>query len=38
MGYESVIMFCTVATLVVTVASFVLDLIKALTDKKDKDE
>ena len=35
-GYESIMLFCAVGTLVVTIASFVLELVKALAKRKDK--
>ena len=35
-GYESLMLFCAVGTLVVSVASFVLELVKALAKRKDK--
>lgn len=37
-GYESVMLLCAAGTLAVSVASFVLDLIKALDKKDSKSE
>ena len=38
MGYESVILICTIVSTIATVASLVLALIKALDDKRNKSE
>ena len=38
MGYENLMLICTIVSTVVAAASFVLNLIKALSDEKDKSE
>ena len=38
MGYESAMLLCAVGTLVVSIASFVLELIKTLAKKDNKDQ
>ena len=38
MGYESFMLICSIVSTVVTVASFVLALIKALNEKENKSE
>ena len=38
MGYESTMLLCAVGTLVVAIASFVLELIKTFVKKDNKDK
>lgn len=38
MGYESAMLLCALGTLVVAIASFVLELIKTFANKENKDE
>ena len=35
-GYESIMLFCQVGTFIVTLATFVLEIIKALDKKENK--
>ena len=37
-GYESVMLLCAVGTFVLAIASFVLEIFKALAKKESKDE